>query len=128
LEAVRAFMRGGQPLPPRPVLLTFDDAGRETVDAVDPILAETGMTAVAFVSVAEVARGSIALASRRRLESMTLSGHWDVAVRACQAGDAAAAQLAAQAATLAGWAGAPVNVVGCPRGFSGADASAARWP
>ncbi|WP_435811982.1 polysaccharide deacetylase family protein [Streptomyces massasporeus] len=45
-----AAWRGGPPLPPRPVLITFDDGYRGVHDHVLPILRELGFTATVFVT------------------------------------------------------------------------------
>jgi hypothetical protein len=50
LEEARAFLHEGRPLPVRPVLIVFDQARRETVEHVEPVLAELGMNAVACSS------------------------------------------------------------------------------
>ena len=49
LDAWRAALRGGPPLPPRPVLVTFDDGYRSVLTVARPILARHGIPAVAFV-------------------------------------------------------------------------------
>ncbi len=49
LERLVAALDGGEPLPPRAVLLTFDDGERSLFEAGLPLLAERGIPAVAFV-------------------------------------------------------------------------------
>jgi peptidoglycan/xylan/chitin deacetylase (PgdA/CDA1 family) len=44
-----AWCREGKPLPPRPVLITFDDGYAEVAEHALPILERAGMTAVVFV-------------------------------------------------------------------------------
>jgi peptidoglycan/xylan/chitin deacetylase (PgdA/CDA1 family) len=52
----RAALAGGPPLPRRPVLITFDDGYRNTLQFGLPILRELGIPAVLFVSTEAVAR------------------------------------------------------------------------
>jgi FkbM family methyltransferase len=49
LERLIAALDGGEPLPPRAVLVTFDDGERSLFEAGLPRLAERGIPAVAFV-------------------------------------------------------------------------------
>jgi peptidoglycan/xylan/chitin deacetylase (PgdA/CDA1 family) len=52
LDDVLAFYRNGDLLPPRPVLITFDDGYRDNLEHAAPILARYGYPAVLFVSLA----------------------------------------------------------------------------
>jgi peptidoglycan/xylan/chitin deacetylase (PgdA/CDA1 family) len=45
----RAALDGGRPLPPRPVLVTFDDGYRSVFEAARPVLKRKGLSAVVFV-------------------------------------------------------------------------------
>ena len=47
-DLLAALESPGQPLPPRPLLLTFDDGYRDHCDNVLPILMENGLTACFF--------------------------------------------------------------------------------
>ena len=49
LEQVAESVRGGPPLPPRAVLVTFDDGYRDNLDVAKPILDEFGHRATIFV-------------------------------------------------------------------------------
>ena len=49
LDDWRAALRGGPPLPERPVLITFDDGYRSVLTKGAPILAEYGLPAAVFV-------------------------------------------------------------------------------
>lgn len=44
-----AYAQEGQPLPPKPVMITIDDGYRSTYETVHPILMEAGLRAVLFV-------------------------------------------------------------------------------
>lgn len=44
------WQQGGQPLPPKPVIITFDDGYADLCDHALPILKENGFTAVVFLS------------------------------------------------------------------------------
>jgi hypothetical protein len=125
LEEVRAFLAMRAPLPKKPVLLVFDEAKLETIEAVDPILRDLGFTAVTFVSVEDIEGGNVGLVSRRRLARMTDSGRWEVGVRACNTEQETAAQLAQTGAAhyqakhdaLQGWSRRPVLAISCLRGW-----------
>jgi peptidoglycan/xylan/chitin deacetylase (PgdA/CDA1 family) len=49
LTDLAAYLRGGKPLPPRAVVLTFDDGWRDQYDVALPVLRKTGLTATFFV-------------------------------------------------------------------------------
>jgi len=48
LDQVQAALEGGQALPPRPVLVTFDDAYRNNLEVAKPILEELGIPMTLF--------------------------------------------------------------------------------
>ena len=52
LDAVLAHYRGDAPLPPRPVLITFDDGYRDNLDNAAPVLERYGYPSVIFVPIA----------------------------------------------------------------------------
>ena len=54
LDALEAFVRQGRPLPPRPLLITFDDGYRDNYTHAYPILRERGLPAVVFVAVGHI--------------------------------------------------------------------------
>lgn len=128
IEDVQAFLHGERALPPKAVLIAFDEAGRETIDAADPLLAALGWPALAFVSVEGVAAANLNLVSRRRLEQMAQSGRWSIGLNACRKGavDFDAAAYRQGAAELQSWAGQPVLAAGCNGSVGAADAPA-RW-
>ena len=49
LDDVLAARAGGPPLPPRPLLITFDDGWRDTADVALPLLRRAGVPALVFV-------------------------------------------------------------------------------
>jgi peptidoglycan/xylan/chitin deacetylase (PgdA/CDA1 family) len=49
LDQLRAFV-GGEPLPPNPVLITFDDGYRDNYDVALPLLKKHGIRAVFFIA------------------------------------------------------------------------------
>jgi peptidoglycan/xylan/chitin deacetylase (PgdA/CDA1 family) len=55
----RAALQGGPALPPRPVLLTFDDGYRTVRSLAQPILARYGVPAAVFVCTEPVQRGEL---------------------------------------------------------------------
>lgn len=74
-------MMAGKPveLPPRPLLLTFDDGSLTDWTVVDPVLRRYGYTATAFLTtsrVVEPGRPSFYL-STRHLQDMRESGRWE---------------------------------------------------
>lgn len=58
LGAVHAALGGGRPLPPRAVLVTFDDGLREQVEHALPVLDRLRVPAAFFVSTAPIADGT----------------------------------------------------------------------
>lgn len=54
LDQVLAAFDGGHPLPPRAVLLTFDDAYADLLHAVCPVLSSRGIPAVAFAVAGQI--------------------------------------------------------------------------
>jgi hypothetical protein len=88
LEQVNRWRQtGGAPLPAKPVLLTFEEANRETMEIADKMLATLGMTALVFVDVNQLNQGNIQLVSWHQLEQLANSGRWEVGVSGCPNGD-----------------------------------------
>ena len=89
----RAAIAGGQPLPPRPVLMTFDDGYRSVFDVARPILLRYHMPAAIFICSDPVRRRQLlwfdAVARRRGGEAAAQScrmlpyDEWRAAVDAC---------------------------------------------
>jgi peptidoglycan/xylan/chitin deacetylase (PgdA/CDA1 family) len=73
------FLRG-EPvaLPPRPLLLTFDDGRADVSTVADPVLAEVGFGAVLFVDVGRVDAGEPAYLRWEQLARLQRSRRWDV--------------------------------------------------
>ena len=70
----------GEPvdLPPRPLLLTFDDARADSWTGGDAILEELGFNAVMFVDVGRVEDGDPEYLTWAELETVARSGRWDL--------------------------------------------------
>jgi peptidoglycan/xylan/chitin deacetylase (PgdA/CDA1 family) len=79
LPAFIRFLRG-EPvsLPPRPILLTFDDGRADVWTAANPVLAELGLNAVLFVDVGRVDARAPAYLRWEQLASLQRSRRWDV--------------------------------------------------
>jgi peptidoglycan/xylan/chitin deacetylase (PgdA/CDA1 family) len=79
LDEFRRFHAGEQlDLPPRPLLLTFDDALAGSFDGADAALREFGWTAVMFVDVGAVDAATPGYASWERLRAAQRSGRWEM--------------------------------------------------
>ena len=65
-------------LPPRPLLLTFDDARADSWTGADGILAKLGYTAVMFVDVGRVDGGDPEYLRWPELQTLQDSGRWDL--------------------------------------------------
>lgn len=77
IEQYVRFMRGEKvDLPPRPILVTFDDAFRSAWETADPILARYGWTAVMYVPTGFV--GWPGRLTWHQLRQMQASGHWQI--------------------------------------------------
>lgn len=77
-----AFMKKGTPLPAKSFLLTFDDGRKESFYPVDPVLKDTGYSAVMFVitgfSLPDSGANSNFYLSKTELEYMAESGRWEL--------------------------------------------------
>lgn len=136
LDEVREFLKEGTPLPEKPVLLTFSEAGRETVEIADPLLAATGMRATVFVTMAALEQGNVELTSRHRLGQLAHSGRWDVGLVGCPrsatddsmqpASFLSAEEYRRQRETLGSWLDDPIMAVDCQQSLAAGD-SAKAW-
>lgn len=59
LQEVRDFITGGKPLPPKPVVITFDDGYRDNYTYALPILEKYGFTATVFVVVNTIGKVNV---------------------------------------------------------------------
>jgi peptidoglycan/xylan/chitin deacetylase (PgdA/CDA1 family) len=83
LEEFRRF-HAGEPvdLPPRPILLTFDDARADSWQGADGTLAHHGWTAVMFADVEAIDRGAREYVTWEELARMQKSGRWEIELHA----------------------------------------------
>ncbi len=80
LETVRTTATGQRPkLPPRPVLITFDDGSFDNYTVADRILAKHDFTAVAFLITGRVvdSERSSSTVNAREVRAMADSGRWE---------------------------------------------------
>ncbi len=80
VEQLAQYLRTGTRtgLPPKPVLITFDDSKTEAMLQADPILAATGMRAVMFVSGGHASSGSLFAEQWDSLAGYGSSGRWEL--------------------------------------------------
>ncbi|MGQ0521601.1 MAG: polysaccharide deacetylase family protein [Actinomycetota bacterium] len=69
---------GGPALPPKSVMITFDDGRTDAMMFADPLLEEAGMKATMFVITGAAESPGIYYASWERLDSYAGSGRWDL--------------------------------------------------
>jgi peptidoglycan/xylan/chitin deacetylase (PgdA/CDA1 family) len=83
LEQFRAYL-AGEPvtLPPRPLLLTFDDSLANSFEGADPVLRQLGWTAVMFVDVGSVDEHEDRYASWEQIAAAQRSGRWEMQLHA----------------------------------------------
>lgn len=77
-ELVRFIRREEVSLPPRPLLLTFDDARADSWTGSDGILRELGFNAVLFVDVGRVDAKDTEYLTWKELNTLQRSGRWEV--------------------------------------------------
>lgn len=70
--------RKGRVIPPRTVVITFDDARAEAMSWADPVLEDAGFRATMFVIGDKVDDSGAFYAGRDRLEEYARSGRWDL--------------------------------------------------
>lgn len=127
----------GVSLPDKPVVITFEEAHRETLEAADKVLASLGMTGVVFVNPNLMDRGNIQWVSWHQLKRLVDSGRWEVGLSGCQdeAGgealahaEALAQQYSDRRETIERRIGRPVVAVDCPRFWRpGQNGAAETW-
>jgi len=76
-EIADAFA-GGKPLPPKAVMISFDDGRADAMLFADRLLEKAGMKATMFVITGAASNPGIYYASWGRLESAARSGRWDI--------------------------------------------------
>ena len=75
---VAAAFEGGRPLPPKAVMLSFDDGRTDAMMFADPLLKQAGMAATMFVITGAAEDPGIYYASWEKLEGYAESGRWDL--------------------------------------------------
>jgi len=69
---------GKEPFPPKPILITFDDARIDAFLLGDPILAKYGMKATMFVPTAKILDQNPFFADWKRIRQYAATGRWDL--------------------------------------------------
>jgi peptidoglycan/xylan/chitin deacetylase (PgdA/CDA1 family) len=83
LPTFLGFVRGDQvELPPRPLLLTFDDGRADSWTGADSVLKELGFNGVMLVDVGRVDDGDPEYLTWHELETMQASGRWELQLHA----------------------------------------------
>lgn len=85
LDAVRAARAGGPPLPPRALLLTFDDGWRDNLEVAAPLLRAAGLPALVFIA-SDVLREPVPWWWQEILLRALRTGRLDCATLAAMAG------------------------------------------
>jgi tetratricopeptide (TPR) repeat protein len=78
LDDLEAWLRNEKPLPPRAVLLTFDDARVDNLLVADPILEEFGLRAVLFVPTGFIREVRTFYLSWDDLRRLAATGRWEI--------------------------------------------------
>lgn len=76
-QVARAF-EGGTPLPPKAVMISFDDGRTDALMFADPLLEQARMKATMFVITGAAEEPGIYYASWDKLEGYARSGRWDL--------------------------------------------------
>lgn len=69
---------GKEPFPPKPIVITFDDARIDSFVLGDPVLAKYGMKATMFVPTAKVLDKNPFFADWERIRRYAATGRWDL--------------------------------------------------
>ena len=72
------FMEGKGTLPPKPILITFDDARADTIENADPIFKELAFYGAMFVPAGEIGQHGPYYAPWRTLRDLQQSGRWEM--------------------------------------------------
>ena len=78
LRELLAYLEHGASLPPRPVLITFDDGLHTTWSTADSILEENGFRGVAFLIAGQIGRHRPYYMNGGEVRDLLGSGRWDV--------------------------------------------------
>lgn len=78
IEQVEAWVYGRGRLPPKAVLITFDDARLDSFRHADPVLKECGFNAVMFVPTVNVERNLPGYATWSQLNEYQRTGRWEM--------------------------------------------------
>jgi peptidoglycan/xylan/chitin deacetylase (PgdA/CDA1 family) len=76
-QVADAFL-GGNPLPPKALMITFDDGRADAMMFADPLLEQAGMKATMFVITGAAENPGLYYAGWDRLEKAAASGRWDL--------------------------------------------------
>lgn len=95
LDELYAYAHAGQPLPARPVVITFDDGYRDTYETALPLLQRYGFTGVLFMPAGEIGRRL----TRDELLTMRAAG-WDIAAHSYTHRELTSLSAAAQEAEI----------------------------
>lgn len=72
-----AMLAGRRAFPPKPILVTFDDARADSILFADPVLARYGQRATMFVPTVRIADESAANADWAQLKRLRETGRWE---------------------------------------------------
>ncbi len=75
---VDGAFRGGAPLPPNAVMITFDDGRADAMLFADPLLKQARMRATMFVITDAASRSGVYYSPWKRLKGYARSGRWDI--------------------------------------------------
>ncbi len=78
LSELARMTAGEEPFPPRPILITFDDARTDSFRVGDPILAKYGFKATMFVPTARIGIDDAFHAGWETIRRYASSGRWDI--------------------------------------------------
>lgn len=80
LDQLARYLRTGDAsfLPPKPILITFDDGRADVMLQVDHVLRDTGMTATMFITGERVESGGLTYVDWEDLKQYADSGRWEI--------------------------------------------------
>ncbi|MCK5905090.1 MAG: polysaccharide deacetylase family protein, partial [Gammaproteobacteria bacterium] len=73
-----SFLDGKEELPDKPILITFDDARRDSIQYADPVLEEAGFQATMFVPVADISTHGVFTVVWPTLRTISKTGRWEM--------------------------------------------------